>query len=154
MAISVREQALAAFFNLFTGLSAYPIKKRMPNWLISSGDLPALVQIDGGASPLSGDDVSSGISGVMRLALRVTVVVGLKATSTDDLGAALSAARADILAAVGADPTLSGLAEHVRWDGDEDPVPLIEEGGPPNAVFAVNFLIIMTEAELDPFSAF
>jgi hypothetical protein len=153
MPTSVREQALVAFFDLFSGLSAYRLKKRMPNWLIAIDELPALVQIDGGASPLGGDDVSSGISGVVRMALRVTVVAGLRSLSTDALGADLSAARADILAAVGADPTLGGLVEHVRWDGDEDPIPLVEEGAPPHAIFAINFLIIHTEAELDPFSA-
>ena len=51
MPLSVREQCLAAFFDLFAGLSAYPLKKRMPNWDVSRQELPALVQIDGGATP-------------------------------------------------------------------------------------------------------
>lgn len=153
MTLSVREQALEAFFNLFSGLTSYPLKRRMPNWLIDVSDLPALVQLDGGSQPLGGDDVSSGISGIVRVALRASIVIGIRASSTDELGSDLSEARAAVLEAVGANPTLSGLVEHVRWDGDEDPVALLEEGSPPHAILAINFVIIYTEAELDPYSA-
>ena len=151
--LSIREQALAAFFNRFAGLTEYPLRKRMPNWLIDVNDLPALVQLDGGSSPLGGDDVSSGISGIVRIALRVSIVIGINASNTDVLGPELSKARADVLKAALANPTLDGIVEHVRWDGDEDPVTLLEEGSPPHAILAINFVIIHTEAELDPFSA-
>ncbi len=151
--LSIRERVLQAFFDRFAGLSAYPLKKRMPNWLIDPGELPALIQIDGGSEPLGGDDASSGYGDIVRIQLRVTVIAGLRGETTDDLGADLSAARADILVAATGDPTLGGLASNVRWDGDEDPVPLVETGAPPHAVFGINFLVIYQEAADDPFSS-
>lgn len=152
MALSIREQALAAFFALFSGLTSYPTKKRMPNWVIDVSEMPALIQIDGRVTPLSGDDATSGISGVVRIGIEATVVAAIRVASTDELGPALSVAESDILAAVGADPTLGGLAENVLWDGTEDPVPLLEQGAPPHAVLSINFVIVTTRAELDPLS--
>lgn len=149
--VSVREQALSAFFNLFAGLTGYLTKERNPNWQIDYEKLPFLVQFDGGAVALSGDDASSGISGIIRVALSVNVTVGIRTASTDDIGPALSAARAEVRAAVGADPILGGLVENVRWEGDEDPVMLLELGAPPHAVMGINFIIIHYEAELDPY---
>lgn len=151
MPTSVREQCLAAFFNLFSGLSAYPLKKRMPNWVIQASELPALVQIDGGANVLSGDDVSSGYGGTMRIAIRVSVLAGIRTTSTDDLGAALSAAHAEIVMA-GANKILLAGNAWTQWAGDEDPITLVEQGAPPAAVFPITFTIHTTQAEGDPFT--
>ena len=151
MPLSVREQCLSAFFDLFAGLTAYPLKKRMPNWIISTSELPALVQIDGGTDPLGGDDVSSGFGGTMRIAIRVTILAGLRAQSTDDLGERLSEARADIMLA-GANKVLLAGNAWTQWTGDDDPIQLVEQGAPPAAVYPIAFTIHTTQAEGDPFS--
>ena len=151
MPTSVREQILTAFFGLFTSLSEFPTKIRNPNYVFEPSDLPALAQFDGGAGPLGGDDVSSGISGVMRMALRVNVTVGVRSATLEALGPDISAARASVISAVGADPTLGGLVNYIRYDGEEDPILLVEPGAPPAGEVTINFAIIHTEAELDPY---
>lgn len=151
MPTSVREQCLAAFFAQFSGLSAYPLKERMPNWIIQPSSLPALIQIDGGMDALGGDDVTSGFGGTMRVAIRVTIIAGIRAGSTDELGPALSAAHADILETAANKVLLAGSA-YTRWAGDEDPILLVEQGAPPAAVYPIAFTIHTTQAEGDPFS--
>ena len=151
MPLSVREQCLSEFFNLFAGLSAYPLKRRMPNWILQTSELPALIQVDGGTDPLGGDDVSSGFGGTMRIAIRVTIIAGLRAQSTDDLGALLSEARAQIMLR-GANKILLDGNAWTQWTGDEDPIPLVAEGSPPSAIYPISFTIHTTQAEGDPFS--
>lgn len=153
MPVPIREQALAAFFNLFNGLTAYPLKVRMTNQVLPVAAMPYLLQLDGGSGPLSGDDASSGYSGVVRVGLRVSVVIGVRPRDPTELSTLLSQGRADVIKAVMANPTLGGLVDNVRWDGEDDPVQSDEAGAPPHGIFSINFVIVHTEAELDPFSA-
>jgi hypothetical protein len=155
--LSVREAALQAFFEVFADLGGYPVKKRMANWLIQPSELPALVMSDGGTQPLGGDDSSSGISRVRRIVIRVVMLAGVRAETTDEIGPALSAARADLIQfygrAMARDATLGGVVDYVRYDGDDDPQSSLEPGAPPHAVFPINFSLILSESELDPYSS-
>lgn len=154
--ISVRERALAAFFALFEPLD-YPTKARLANWLIDWEELPALIQKDGGDANVGGDDASSGYGSIMRLSIPVSVLVGLRTASEEALAPALSAARADVRTVIGnalqTDCTLGGLIDNIRYEGSEDPVRDPTPGAPPHAVFAINYTLLMTENEFDPYSA-
>ena len=151
MPTSVREQCLSAFFDLFAGLSDFPLKERNPNWGLTPAECPALVQMDGGSSPLGGDDVSSGISGTMRIAIRVTIIAGVRGPSTAALGPLMNDAHAAIFMA-GANKILLAGKAWTQWSGDEDPIPLAEQGSPPAIAYPLSFLIITTQAEGDPYS--
>ena len=85
---------------------------------------------------------SSGYGGTMRIAIRVSVLAGLRAHSTDEIGALFSAAHADIR--LGANKVLLGGNAWTQWSGDEDPIPLVAEGSPPAAIYPITFLIHTT----------
>lgn len=156
-ALSAREASLNAFFALFAPLDGYVTKARLANWLIDWRELPVLVQMDGGDSNVGGDDASSGYGGIMRLGIPVTVLAGVRATSEAALAPLLSSARAGIRSAVGSalrtDCTLGGLIDNIRYEGSEDPVRDPTPGAPPHGIFAINYTILMTENEFDPYSA-
>ena len=122
MPTSVREQCLSAFFDLFAGLSDFPLKKRMPNWTFQGQRLPRRSSRSTEAVlRLGGDDASSGYGGTMRIAIRVSVLAGIRAPQPTDLGAALNAAHADILLA-GANKILLAGKAWTQWSGDDDPI--------------------------------
>jgi hypothetical protein len=147
--ISARETALQAFFALFAGMSQYPTKKRLISWVLDPSQLPALIQLDLGSTPTEAS------SGIIQQDLRVLLILGIRTDTFEELSPALSAARAEVLACVGSaqlvDGTQGGAFWYARWDGDEDP--LTDPDGPPHAVLPMNFTIIMTESETNPYAA-
>ena len=144
MALSVREQVLVAVKALLA-IPGYTVH-RDPNYEAAARDLPALLMLDGG------DATDSAFGMVLALDLRLTVVLCVKAQTTDALGAALSDGRAKVLQALAADSHLGGLASGIVYDGSEDPVILDEEGAvPPYAAWPLNFTVKYQEAQANPY---
>lgn len=144
MTLSARETVLAAFYALLGDIA--DVKRfRMPAFELSVDDLPAVVMIDGG------DEAADDQVGALQLGQRVAVVGAVSSATADGLGPALSDMRARIRAALGADPTLGGLAKLVRYQSTDDPVVVTESGFDPYAVLSLDYLIEFDEGEFDPY---
>ncbi len=147
MPTSYREQVLAAVFSKLSGLAHFASRRRNHiNLLDPKVDYPALVMMDGGddAEPMDAN-------GRDLLRMRVDVAVAVLTKTSAELGPALSEARAQVLKALGADPTLGGLVSQVRYRGATDPDYADQLGQPAEAVMTLTFLIDAPESAADPY---
>lgn len=144
-----RELVLAAAFAVLEGIDAIAGLKtfRNPEFELEAHDLPAVVQVDGG------DDVLEENAGEYLLGQRFAVVVTASGVDGKDVGRKLSAMRANVRKALGADPTFGGLARRVVYAGSADPVTVTDAGAAPYGAMAVHFVADFTEDEADPFAA-
>ena len=67
----------------------------------------------------------------------------------------MSEARAEVRRIVGdalrIDCTLGGLIDNIRYEGSEEPIRDPTPGAAPHGVFYVNYALVMTENEFDPY---
>lgn len=145
MTLSVREDALVRFFEQLRQIDGYTAARNNP-FDVGAGELPALIQMDGG------EDVEDTDTNTLHVRLRVGVVCLVSAARAEQLGPALSDARARVRSALGTDPTLGGLAMIVRYVGCGDPELVPDEGARPTIGMALDFTVELQEAEFDPYT--
>ncbi len=144
---SHRENVLEALFAKLFGLVWF--KSRRRNWinmLDPKDDYPALVLFDGG------DDLDEYSPVQNEARLRADVFVAVRTATPEELGPALSEARARVIQALGADPHLGGLVSQVRHVATTDPDYADQIGQPPEASMTLALTITTLEGVADPYS--
>jgi hypothetical protein len=148
MAVSRREQALAAFMARLDTLSTtFRFIGRWPNHRLAATDLPALAMFDGPESAEPGE------VNTLRCDTTVTVRIVAAADSTGALIPVLNGHLATVRQALGTDPTLGGRVWHVGYAGCDQPELETEEGSGAAGLLEATFVITRSEHELDPYSA-
>lgn len=145
MPVSKREEALAAAADRLEAIAGTTFY-RNPNFILSSRDVPFVVQYDGEES------VDPETSDYLRVHTQLTVLVGVEAARHEAIGPALNELIARVRVALGADPTLGEAVTSVQYMGAEEPILLVEDGAAPRAQCALNFELNRQEAEFDPYS--
>lgn len=141
---TVRETVLDGVEAVLAGIPGYQVL-RLPSYAIGADDMPALILIDGG------DDVTDRLTAELSLELRFAVVCAVTGDDGHELARNASQARGQVLAALGADPTLNGLVELVRYLGSDDPAVSNDPGETPYAAYALQWAVEYGEAEGNPY---
>lgn len=142
-----QEQALAAVFAALVGIGGGVNAYRNPEFELGDGDYPCVLQVDGGDEPLDQ------VSGVLTLAVRVTVGLVAQKPTGAELGTELRRLRRLVRVALADsfhDGGLAELARDVRYEGSDDPVTVADGEAAPVGVWPVHFVVELDEAEGDP----
>lgn len=146
--VSIREQCLAAVAAILAGVAEDEGAKflRNPDFQLSRADAPVIVMMDG--DERAEDDETGLVSLVIDVA--VGLLIGFR--NHAEVGPGLSEWRAKVRLAMAADPSLGGVARHVRYvEASGVDVP-DQPGGKPLAGLVLGFEIETQEAEDDPYS--
>lgn len=141
----IREQVFATIKTNLEAIGGFTVL-RNPRREVRDDQMPALVLFDGGQqSPALW-------SGSKQYTATATVEVYVTG-ATEDLGADLNDAYAQVIQAMEGDPTLGGIALHVEEGAMVEPETPLEEGWAAYMGAAVEFTVTYATEETDPYTA-
>lgn len=143
MTDSVREQILAAAKTLLDGIAGWTFSRNRTARVVA---YPSGVLVDGGQRA---DDQTLGLT---RYSMDFTVEGYVQAATDDEIGPAVSAGIALIVAALMGDPQLGGLAVDLH-EGETSVEFDRGEGKAPIGQFAIGFTVEFFTREADPLTA-
>lgn len=151
MTADLREMGLAAFHTVVAMLSPgeFATVARNPDWDVWEPELPAAAVSDGRerAEPHQ--------LGTLLVSAEVTVelLTALQPTVAETI-TELNRLRAVVRAAIGADPTLGGTVDGLRYLGCDNPVVVDLKETPSEGRLQLNFVLERAEAEHDPYRSY
>jgi hypothetical protein len=142
---TIRERAIVAFEDLFDGVSGLNFRSRNFYDTLAEAELPSLIIFDGAEETLDSP------AGILFIRQGMAVEVRFRATSPQQCGPLASEWYGKVVAAAGANPTLSGLVHVVRFEGADEPS-YASGSGPSFGRLIVGFSITRQDKQFDPYS--
>ena len=142
---TIRERAITAFEDLFDDVAGLNFRNRNFYDTLAEAELPALIIFDGAEEKLDSPN------GILLIRQGMAVEVRFRASAPQQCGPLASEWYGKVVAAAGADPTLSGLVHIVSFEGADEPS-YASGSGPSFGRLVVGFSIVRQDKEFDPYS--
>jgi hypothetical protein len=145
--LSQREEVLSAFYEVITDIRGLKFVGRNTNYEIALAELPALIQHDGGER--ARHDVSE--AGSLRIDTDVSVLVVVRADEGEDIGPYINEWIARVREKLAGNWTLDGKIWWMEYQGIDGPVLFEGESSASVAEAMINFTLVRSEDETDPY---